>query len=201
MKNPYLLFIPFISLLALAGCTTTSPESGPQPESVVNGDQTGYQNTGDPSAYQGTRDPSAYQSTGIPSQDGANNFPYSSTDNRSGQAVGGPNSSLSGRVVYFNFDSAEIRSESRPIVEGHARYLLNDPAAAVVLEGHADERGTREYNIALGERRGEAVRRLMSAYGVASQQIRVLSYGEERPAELGHDEASYARNRRVEITY
>ena len=128
-------------------------------------------------------------------------FPYTSADNRSGQAVGGPNSSLSGRVVYFNFDSAEIRSESRPIVEGHARYLLNDPAAAVVLEGHADERGTREYNIALGERRGEAVRRLMSAYGVASQQIQVLSYGEERPAELGHDEASYARNRRVEITY
>lgn len=86
-------------------------------------------------------------------------------------------------------------------MEVQARYLIKNPAAATVLEGHADERGTREYNIALGERRANAVRQLMIAYGVSPQQIRTLSYGEERPAVDGHDESAYALNRRVEIVY
>jgi peptidoglycan-associated lipoprotein len=86
-------------------------------------------------------------------------------------------------------------------VEANARYLVANPSAATVLEGHSDERGSREYNIGLGERRAEAVRRQMAALGVAPQQMRTVSYGEERPAVAGHDEASYTQNRRVEITY
>lgn len=119
----------------------------------------------------------------------------------SGRVTGGPTASIEERVVYFDFDSAEVRADSREIVEANARYLLENSSATVVLEGHADERGTREYNIALGERRAESVRRLIIAYGVAPQQIRIVSYGEERPAVAGHDESTYAQNRRVEIVY
>ncbi len=106
-----------------------------------------------------------------------------------------------GRIVYFDFDSSEIRPDARPVVEANAHYLAANPAVAITLEGHTDERGTREYNIGLGERRAEAVRRAMGAYGVASGQMRTLSYGEERPADPSHTEESYAKNRRVEIVY
>ncbi|MFO1352352.1 MAG: OmpA family protein [Gammaproteobacteria bacterium] len=87
------------------------------------------------------------------------------------------------------------------VIESNARYLASNPSLTATLEGHADERGTREYNIGLGDRRGEAVRRLMLAQGVSPRQLNVVSYGEERPAATGHDEASYGLNRRVEIAY
>lgn len=106
-----------------------------------------------------------------------------------------------GRIIYFNFDSSEIRADARPVIQSHARSLAEAPGTAVLLEGHADERGTREYNIGLGEQRGDAVRRLLIASGVSPEQIQVVSYGEERPAVLGVDEGSMALNRRVEIVY
>ncbi len=115
--------------------------------------------------------------------------------------VGGPEASLEQRVVYFDFDSADIRADSRTIVDANAQYLKQNPGAATILEGHTDERGSREYNIALGERRGTAVRRAMEGMGVNPQQLRVVSYGKERPAVAGHDEAAYSQNRRVEIAY
>ncbi|MCB1777590.1 MAG: peptidoglycan-associated lipoprotein Pal [Candidatus Competibacteraceae bacterium] len=105
------------------------------------------------------------------------------------------------RIVYFDFDSANIRSDSQTIIESNANYLRGNPRIITQLEGHTDERGSREYNIALGERRANAVRQVMTAMGVSPQQIRVLSYGEERPAAGGFDEQSYALNRRVEIVY
>lgn len=118
-----------------------------------------------------------------------------------GGYVGGPGATQEQRVVYFDYDSADIRADSRPIVQAHAQYLIQNPGAAAILEGHADERGSREYNIALGERRSVAVRRAMEALGVKPQQMRTVSYGEERPAVAGHDESAYALNRRVEIAY
>ncbi len=119
-----------------------------------------------------------------------------------GPGAGGPGAVGGGQnVVYFDFDSAEVRPDYRPVVENHARYLVAHPTESVILDGHTDERGTREYNIGLGERRGESVRQLMSVYGVAPQQVRVVSYGEERPAVAGSDEGAYLQNRRVEITY
>ncbi len=105
------------------------------------------------------------------------------------------------RVVYFDFDSAEIRADARPVLEANAGYLTANPTVAVTLEGHTDERGAREYNIALGERRAESVRRALNVYGVPAEQMRTLSYGEERPADPQHSEESYAKNRRVEIVY
>ncbi|HXG28376.1 MAG TPA: peptidoglycan-associated lipoprotein Pal [Nevskiales bacterium] len=132
---------------------------------------------------------------------GAGTYPYGGGAGVGGQALGGPGSSAADRIVYFDFDSFEVRPDQRPVVENNARYLSGDPAAAAVLEGHTDERGSREYNVALGERRANAVRQMMAAYGVQPQQLRVVSYGEERPAVAGGDESAYAQNRRVEIVY
>jgi peptidoglycan-associated lipoprotein len=103
--------------------------------------------------------------------------------------------------VYFDYDSSEIRSGDVAIVAAHAAYLVKFPTARVRLEGHTDERGSREYNIGLGERRAQAVRRALLAQGVADAQVTTVSYGEERPASDGSDEAAYARNRRVEFVH
>ncbi len=118
-----------------------------------------------------------------------------------GHPLDDPDSLLSRRTVYFDFDSSEISGEAQQIIEAHARYLAANPGATVTLEGHADERGTREYNLALGERRGESVRRLMTLIGASSPQLGVVSYGKERPAVEGHDESAWRFNRRVEIVY
>jgi len=117
-------------------------------------------------------------------------------------ATQGPSGELlSKRIVYFDFDSAEVRADSQTVVAAHARYLAGAPAQKVRLEGHADERGSREYNIGLGERRAQSVRRALMLQGVAESQITTVSYGEERPAVAGSDEQAYSANRRVEIVY
>jgi peptidoglycan-associated lipoprotein len=108
---------------------------------------------------------------------------------------------LAKRVIYFDFDNSEIKGEGTDIVAAHAKYLASNPAARVRLEGNTDERGSREYNIGLGERRAQAVRRALLLQGAADGQLSTVSYGEERPASAGHDEPSWAKNRRVEIVY
>jgi peptidoglycan-associated lipoprotein len=110
-------------------------------------------------------------------------------------------SCLRQRVVYFDFDRADIKSEAAAILACHGKYLSDRPSAAITLEGHADERGSREYNLGLGERRGNAVGSALQANGGSAGQLTVVSYGEERPAAEGHDESSWSQNRRVEIVY
>jgi peptidoglycan-associated lipoprotein len=107
----------------------------------------------------------------------------------------------SGNIIYFDYDSSEIREEYRGIVEAAVAHITSDPNAVVTLEGHTDERGSREYNLALGERRAQAVSRQMTLLGASANQIRTSSYGEERPQDPGHDEAAYGQNRRVEVRY
>ena len=104
-------------------------------------------------------------------------------------------------VIYFDYDSSEIRAEYVPVVAAHASYLVQYPTARVRLEGHTDERGSREYNIGLGERRAQTVRRALLVQGVAEAQIATVSYGEERPAVEGSDDRAYAQNRRVELVH
>ena len=126
------------------------------------------------------------------------------TDDTSGATfspLDDPQNQLSVRVIYFEYDSSEVQSEYSSVVEAHAAYLSANPNTTITLEGHADERGSREYNLALGERRAQSIKQQMTLLGADSSQIRLVSYGEERPAIDGHDEASWQQNRRVEILY
>jgi len=106
-----------------------------------------------------------------------------------------------GMVIYFDYDKSEIRTEFVPVLAAHAKFLNADGKRALRLEGHTDERGSREYNIGLGERRAQAVRRALMLQGVPEGQITTISYGEERPAASGSDEEVYGKNRRVEMSY
>ena len=106
-----------------------------------------------------------------------------------------------GMIIYFEFDSSDIRPQDVETVEGHAQQLSRNGRYEVRLEGHADERGSREYNIGLGERRAQSVRRLLLLQGAGADQISTVSFGEERPVATGSNEASWAQNRRVEIIY
>lgn len=171
MKNLVMTVVALASLGLLAGCPAKPKEVPPVAETPVTGDTT------------------------------------SGVDN-SGAVVGdttatsGPSGELlSKRIVYFDFDSSAIRADSQSVVAAHAQYLAANPSQKVRLEGHADERGSREYNIGLGERRDQAVRRALMLSGVAEVQLATVSYGEERPAAAGSDEQAYALNRRVEIVY
>lgn len=112
-----------------------------------------------------------------------------------------PRSPLANRVVYFEFDRSEIQQQHLAQLETHARFLVANPGIKIRLEGHGDERGTREYNIGLGDRRAQAVRRLLMFQGAAASQLVTVSYGEEKPAADGHDEGAWSRNRRVELVY
>ncbi|WP_280190315.1 peptidoglycan-associated lipoprotein Pal [Delftia sp. PS-11] len=105
------------------------------------------------------------------------------------------------RIVYFDFDSYVVKPEAQPQIEAHARFLKASPARKVQIEGHTDERGGREYNLALGQKRAEAVRRSLSLLGVNDAQMEAVSYGKEKPAAEGHGEAAYAQNRRAELSY
>jgi peptidoglycan-associated lipoprotein len=105
------------------------------------------------------------------------------------------------RIVYFDFDSYVIRAEARPIVEAHGRRLRADPKLHVALEGHTDDRGGREYNLGLGQKRADAVRKALSLMGVADSQMEAVSFGKEKPAVPGTSEAAMQENRRVEINY
>ncbi len=105
------------------------------------------------------------------------------------------------RVVYFDLDQDSLKPEFQAIMGCHAKYLRDRPSSRITLEGHADERGSREYNLGLGERRGNAVNSALQANGGSASQLTVVSYGEERPVATGSDEASWSQNRRVEIVY
>jgi len=112
-----------------------------------------------------------------------------------------PNNPLSKQIIYFELDSSQVKQEYVSVVAAHARYLASHPKQRVILAGNADERGSSEYNIALGEQRSKAVERMMRSQGVSAGQLEVVSYGEEKPVAYGHDESSWSQNRRVEIGY
>ena len=105
------------------------------------------------------------------------------------------------RLVYFDYDSFAIRPEFQSVIEAHARFIRSDKTRKVMIEGHTDERGGREYNLALGQKRSEAVRKALSLLGVAENQVEAVSFGKEKPAVIGTSEAAMEKNRRAEIVY
>jgi peptidoglycan-associated lipoprotein len=116
-------------------------------------------------------------------------------------AINDPASPLAKRLVFFDFDKSDIKPEFQDLLEAHGRYLAAYPDVKVRLEGHTDERGSREYNLALAEQRAKAVRQVLLLQGAPAASLEVVSFGEEVPMAVGHDEAAWAKNRRVELVY
>ncbi len=173
-----ILVVMLMACLAVAGCGSKPPKPSPQSQ----GSQVG---SGPDAAGAGLN--------------GANS---AGGQNGSDDETAGPQAGvLAKRIVYFDFDSSEIKGEGTDIVGAHAKYLATNPSARVRLEGHTDDRGSREYNIGLGERRAQSVRRALLLQGASEAQITTVSYGAERAAVAGHDETAWAKNRRVEIMY
>ena len=112
-----------------------------------------------------------------------------------------PNNILSKRSVYYDYDSSVIKDEFKPMVSAHARYLTQNRSAKIAIQGNTDERGSREYNIALGQRRADSVKQMMLLLGAQEGQIETVSFGEEKPRAAGKDEASFSQNRRSDIVY
>jgi peptidoglycan-associated lipoprotein len=118
-----------------------------------------------------------------------------------GSPLRDPANILSKRSVYFDYDSFVVKDEFRPLVEAHARYLVANRGTRMIIQGNTDERGSREYNIALGQKRADAVKRTMTLLGAQEAQIESVSYGKEKPKNPGHDESAWAENRRADIVY
>lgn len=171
MKSVWKYTLALVIAMTLAACQTT-PKAEPEPE------------------------PEPPPTTDVDTSGAPD--PHDYTDSRN---FDNPESLLSKRVIYFDFDKSTVRPEYRGIVSAHAAYTAAHSSARVTLEGHADERGTREYNLGLAERRGNAVSGLMSAQGSRGSQLGVVSYGEERPTCRVSDDECWSLNRRVEVVY
>ncbi|HVW69326.1 MAG TPA: peptidoglycan-associated lipoprotein Pal [Steroidobacteraceae bacterium] len=145
--------------------------------------------------------PSSSASSGAEAEGAGANGANAAGQGSDEETAGPQGGLLAKRIVYFDFDSSEIKGDGTDIVAAHAKYLASNPTARVRLEGHTDDRGSREYNIGLGERRAQSVRRALLLQGASEAQLSTVSYGAERPAVAGHDEAAWSKNRRVEIVY
>jgi len=174
-------FIKLLVVMAAFGWLAACSSTGGSKEGVVVEDHGGTSGAG---AYEGAT------TSGV-----------SGYGDLSVESLSDPNSPLSQRVIYFAYDSDEVAEQDRELIAAHAAFLSANPDVKVSVEGHTDERGAREYNIALGERRAQAVRRMLEFQGVSPQQITTVSYGEEKPAVEGHDESAWSMNRRVELVY
>jgi peptidoglycan-associated lipoprotein len=117
------------------------------------------------------------------------------------RAEASANEALTKRSIYFDLDSDAVTEASKPVVQAHARYMVANPSIKATIQGNTDERGSREYNLALGQRRAEAVKKLLNVLGVNNAQMESVSFGEEKPRAQGHDETAWAENRRVDIQY
>lgn len=173
-----LLLAIFIAV-AIAACKTTEPAPEPSTDDTTS------------------RPAPVEDVTTTPAGPGPTDYTHPDAS----ELFGDPNSLLSKRVIYFDFDKSNVKAEYRDIVAAHAAYIGSHNSARVTLEGHADERGTREYNLGLGERRGNSVTGLLSAGGASGSQLDVVSYGEERPVCRVSNEDCWWQNRRVEIVY
>lgn len=181
-----------ISTLILTACADTEDKD----PSLLDANQAGTSGIGDASTS-GLNNASGINGSEM---GGSNNYGAGSGNNL-GPEFSDPASPLSKRTIYFMLDSSQVQQDFVPVIAAHAQYLLANPSQHITLEGHGDERGSREYNIALGEQRAKSVENMMKIQGVSSSQISIVSYGEEKPAAFGSDEASWELNRRVEIDY
>ncbi|HEX4782119.1 MAG TPA: peptidoglycan-associated lipoprotein Pal [Usitatibacter sp.] len=165
-------------VIAIAAAACASKETRTEPEVTDRSTQTPNANTANPSSN---------VSPTQPNQGLAGNELHSGA--------------LAKRSVYFDFDSNSVKDEYRGLVQAHSRYLNDHRDTRIRIEGNCDERGSREYNLALGQRRAESVKKVMTVLGVSDGRVETVSYGEEKPAAAGHDENAWAQNRRADIKY
>ena len=181
-------WLALVLALAVSGCTQgTKPDSeaGEGAEDFTRGEPEG-------GALVGTIDDGgAFAGTALEGM----KISYEKT------AIDDPQNVLSIKTIYFDYDSSELSAEDEEVIKHHGKYLALNPDARLRLEGHTDERGTREYNIALADRRAQSVKKILLFQGASSSQVSIISYGEEKPAALGHDEAAWRLNRRAELVY
>ena len=181
----------------ISACATTQEEIGVQDGAPVDG-----QSTDGGSMTDGSMSSGGAEATGLAGSDGGDgtaivdSMPLTATE-----MLAEPEGDLASRTIYFEYDSAKLTSESIAILETHGNFIAGNGEVRVRLEGHADERGSREYNIALGDRRAQSVRRVLLFQGASTDQVETVSYGEENPAVSGHDEVAWSKNRRVELIY
>ena len=180
-------------IAAIAGCASTGSEDTAPVEdkagaATAPGAGTGATTSGTTTAPIG----------GVSGVTGA---PGSGATSASAAALRDPRNILSKRNIYFDYDQFTVKDEYKPIVEAHAKYLQANRGARAIIQGNTDERGTREYNIALGQKRADAVKNLMLLLGATEIQIETVSFGKEKPRREGHDETSWAENRRVDIVH
>jgi len=175
------VLIAIAAAVVLAGCATTTEEQAP---AGVEG-----------------RKPAAGEPGAVPQQ-GVK--PVDVTKKPSGSpfaALKDPNNILSKRSIYFEFDKFDVKEEYRPLVEAHAKFLRENPSAKMLIQGNADERGSREYNVGLGQRRADSVKKMLQLLGVKESQIEAVSLGEEKPKAEGHNEEAWSQNRRDDMLY
>jgi len=175
-----LLSLVLVNLM-LAGCSTTKPAE------VVRNDTSSTSTTTNNSVNPDT----GRTTTGTVDNTGGGKI----------DPIKDPSNILSKRNVYFDYDKYDVKDQYRNVVEAHGRFLASNPSRNVRVEGNADERGSREYNLALAQKRAEAVRRALTSYGANDKQVEAVSNGEEKPRAMGHDESAYTENRRADIFY
>jgi peptidoglycan-associated lipoprotein len=175
MKTYQKLLVSLFLSSALAGCSMLGDDDASGDESGVSG---------------------AASTTGGASTSGA-----SDGSSYTGHPLDNPSSPLSTKVIYFAFDSSAVEPQYEAVIAAHGAYLAANAGVSVIVEGHADERGTREYNVALSERRAKTVQNLLSLQGASGNQSEAVALGEEKPVAMGHDESAWQLNRRVELIY
>lgn len=180
-----------MSAVLITGCSSTEEEGSLTDAAQGTDASTSGYNDGSMSGSQFGSGSGYNAGSGYGSGSGANLGPEFSD----------PNNPLSKQTIYFELDSSQVKQEFVPVVAAHAQYLSSHPNQHVILAGHADERGSSEYNIALGEQRAKSVERMMRSQGVTASQLEIVSYGEEKPAVSGSGESAWQMNRRVEVGY
>jgi len=184
-----------VAAMALSACSSTGKAKGDGSEEGAGGPEIGKYGDGSERSYgAGSRYGSGAGRDGSGGAYGAGGkYGNASPDDASGP--------LGKKIIYFQYDSSEVLPEYIVVINNHANYVASERGKVVVLEGHADERGSPEYNIALGEQRAKAVAKLMKLQGVTDAQIQIVSFGEEKPQSYTHDDNAWQQNRRVEISY
>ncbi|MCP4430890.1 MAG: peptidoglycan-associated lipoprotein Pal [Gammaproteobacteria bacterium] len=177
----------------IVGCQSTGQELSNDPSLTDGQSQT--------DGSSGAGDTTGSDITSLDGSDDTSMTPIVEEDMTVQQMLDEPGSALANRIIYFDFDSAKISDESLALLEAHGNFIAGNGNVSVRLEGHTDERGSREYNIALGDRRAQSVRRVLLFQGASVDQLDTVSYGEEQPAMLGHTEDAWSKNRRVELVY